>query len=697
MSNLTVHYSGSARGIDRPWLVLEQEGVQDDKATVGDTADLLDKLFDLTPCTEVIEGGEEAETDEEGAPAVSLGLDEVKTIVREEFGFASCGDGDGDRYLLRVYRSDISMPYKLLFDNGEQISVVQKNSYHQAVVAVDLGDRAELDYPVADPERFRYRWRSVRDRTGALLPVSVSVVGRYLQFPREVAGLLEIGYPVAYDLVEIRIPRKDDEPGQCRVTALYAGTAEEIDIKTVAIDPAMDGFARRFGCSGGDDDYEFPDNDEPVCYERIYHRVLCRCTKEDSGKSYWTEDEVPCPDWLQEKGYSGRFSLGSRSLIEKYVDCGGAVEGTGTAQEYEDICCEPGTPPECDKIYRKFGGGKAYDREAAIAEYGANVVLIPVGPRDGQCGEWVTEYKKPPGNCCDNPPELLWEKTHDVLSWWSSYTFRVDGESGIPPYSWSVSGYGLSVTGDGANGLVSVSDCFTGGEVIATDACGQQVVHEVASDSEAIYEDLIVDEANSADIIADNSSGWIRVEGGKLPLSITVDGVGFWADEGRSVKTKTFNGREFKIYTSDACGGCSVEIKDACGDIAWANPRATLGEWVDLGVDANCVAYGDVSEAEYNFDGNLRHTWTLEAGLYRTKLVVIVRSDLVLGTLSCSDCPVRDKDGEFEDFRGDTCGMDLAAAIPTRWPCYASSPWGNDRIECAVIEERRNWEFRCLL
>lgn len=97
------------------------------------------------------------------------------------------------------------------------------------------------------------------------------------------------------------------------------------------------------------------------------------------------------------------------------------------------------------------------------------------------------------------------------------------------------------------------------------------------------FRDFLYDDENSADVIADWSEAWIRVEGGKPPFTVNVEGYGFWVESGYTQKYGTFQNREIKIYASDACGHCYVTVEDSCGSIVTGDLKSTSGNWEYLG------------------------------------------------------------------------------------------------------------------
>ena len=101
---------------------------------------------------------------------------------------------------------------------------------------------------------------------------------------------------------------------------------------------------------------------------------------------------------------------------------------------------------------------------------------------------------------------------------------------------------------------------------------------------------IYFDEADSTEIIADNSKGLITVTGGRAPYHWQVRGSGFWANEActwRDVETDT---PFLWIYTKDSCGPCYVWCNDGCSDQSWLI-RSAVGQWVQINSDDpnNCM------------------------------------------------------------------------------------------------------------
>jgi len=99
---------------------------------------------------------------------------------------------------------------------------------------------------------------------------------------------------------------------------------------------------------------------------------------------------------------------------------------------------------------------------------------------------------------------------------------------------------------------------------------------------------LEFDYDNSADVIADYGSGYMVWAGGEPPFSVTVGGVEFYLDAGRTT-TEVYNhpNRSIKVYAGDSCGGGDITITDACGSSVSGKFRAADGRWIIYQTAAN--------------------------------------------------------------------------------------------------------------
>lgn len=102
-------------------------------------------------------------------------------------------------------------------------------------------------------------------------------------------------------------------------------------------------------------------------------------------------------------------------------------------------------------------------------------------------------------------------------------------------------------------------------------------------------EPLEWDSDNSIDVIVDDSKGIVSFTGGKLPLTVSVRGSGFFINA-KGDRDAVLSGRSFFIYTGDACGTGSYTVTDGC-TTAKGTVKSTDGVW-----EGDCTVY---SVADY--------------------------------------------------------------------------------------------------
>lgn len=140
------------------------------------------------------------------------------------------------------------------------------------------------------------------------------------------------------------------------------------------------------------------------------------------------------------------------------------------------------------------------------------------------------------------------------------------------------------------------------------------------------YEDPEWDTENSVEVLADNSNGLVFVTGGKGPYTweIEIGAVGFsFFDDAVIVRTSD---PQVRVYTSDACGACTIICTDDCGETTSGSVRAADGRWVTIDDRSIGGRYPEFNELVA--DGTL---YDCTANGYRTSRVV---NDEVQGGLA---------------------------------------------------------------
>ena len=92
----------------------------------------------------------------------------------------------------------------------------------------------------------------------------------------------------------------------------------------------------------------------------------------------------------------------------------------------------------------------------------------------------------------------------------------------------------------------------------------------------------IYDYESSPEVLNDNAHTVVYWDDGKAPFTATIVGEGFFADYGKTEKTKVVTTRYLHLYSGDACGNCEITITDICGRSTTGGITSTSGNWVDL-------------------------------------------------------------------------------------------------------------------
>lgn len=170
-------------------------------------------------------------------------------------------------------------------------------------------------------------------------------------------------------------------------------------------------------CPFDDTDFIFGDPGQAAaCFIQIQNEVLGRCSGELLKPISYTYKSTPCPpgvvpQWNNPSTYNYNPALPEYYKILEYVtsrtyeyDGGQAL----TAEEYNDICCDPPVKasciPPCRNIKSIFYGVDIDGgREKYIKEYGGKTIFVPVGTKAGPCGTLTDKFIDSGSACCLMP------------------------------------------------------------------------------------------------------------------------------------------------------------------------------------------------------------------------------------------------------------------------------------------------------
>lgn len=153
-----------------------------------------------------------------------------------------------------------------------------------------------------------------------------------------------------------------------------------------------------------------------------------------------------------------------------------------TAEQMEDICCEPTSALECCRTVEPRWEG--HTEQEALEHLGITLdeqgrdsageyVSIELYPRTKPCGEKVTEYDLRPTHCCDEIDAMSWDEavSVDFLPDGQKGVVAVDG--GMGPFTWTAVSDGLYLLRpDGQVTKRLSTDLPVAWVYMAHDACG---------------------------------------------------------------------------------------------------------------------------------------------------------------------------------------------------------------------------------
>lgn len=435
------------------WLRLEQEGVEEDIATVADAADVLDSLYDLEPCEDRRAERESSSEDlpqEEDEPT-----SEDLAMAAQAISYLGCDqEPDGSiQVTVRVIRSDSRHPYVLRITGGRvtaastgqaDVPITVQEDYQQHIL-VESARSVVLPYPVVSGFSARWQGPVVGEEGLTITPPPISRTGTTLHWPGTITGTIAVSYLTTYDRATVLVYGVDGGRGEATVRCFCHGLVEELEIEVPEL---------------ADDLRHCPDvywkaitDSKVTCYKTITRRNLCNCSKEEvSSETY--DQIVPCPPGAPTRcqGAADRCMhlLGSETVIE-YVECANDSDVPGrpgqryavaSREFYKEKCCEyPSFKlPQCpEKIGLYKGGSPIKGGEAMYRRiYGKATVFVPVTPKGGICGEHITRQIIEAESCCDAVPELRWDDDNspDYIAKNSSVVVRV--LDGVPPFRWSL-------------------------------------------------------------------------------------------------------------------------------------------------------------------------------------------------------------------------------------------------------------------
>lgn len=538
------------------WIRLEQtQATLPGPPSLGGTAEMLDRVYGIDPCEEGLGGGGEAAGDDPSAEDVEESL----ALLLDDAGLCRQGHWLA---AVNVYRTHEQPGYELRSETATVETVALVEESHQQVVDVD-GPLIALERPYAG------------SLTGIPAGVNWEVRGGTVNLDRPVRDRLTLRYQTKYERVTLRVPTRQTDGGEeyepAAVVAFWGDMAAECALEPPEPESDEDREAREDICRK-----LRPEPSEPGdCWKIVRHYYRCECSNSRTGE--W-EERVPAPC----DGSPAGAGVGVEESFDGYIDCG-ERDDVHDPEFYKQRCCEyPPTPlPRCREMRRVYRGGHEIESgpEHWKNIYGENVILHPVLPEGGVCGDEITRWNVPQKNCCDGITPL-WPDPDNPENIWPDGSYRIevhDGKEG--ELTWKGTG-GLKFVDSGTDTyrtvsravLVKADSSVCPHPVITVnDGCDPLIMQFEGPDAEppTLPDDMAIqpDTRFSVQVLS----------GGVKPFRWSVSGVELlgWSADGSEAYLRT-RGRD------DWCTA-TVEVIDVCGQSASMTiMNAATGRWVEL-------------------------------------------------------------------------------------------------------------------
>ena len=333
-------------------------------------------------------------------------------------------------------------------------------------------------------------------------------------FRDNIIGAVHLSYKTTYDEVTLNVKAVDGEMGGCQCLLFYQSTVTEVNIVP-------------------------PEVDEEAKALLDCHTPVDLSSSGSSGDGTTPEADVD-------------FDCFIRVINEARCNCA-PYDTAATSEEVYQV--------PCDTPWASGNVSGAYDTyfEAVVIKGYSSVYCINFEPWEGSTDEYYIE------KCCVPPPDDI--------------SLPICKESKAIDYG------GQDIIGGRAKytplELSNTSVSFV--PVSPKDGiCGEiTYVQNVKSKNccdDPFYEDMVVDEDESVEVLADYSSGVIFWTGGTGTVDIILSGSGFYLDDMFTQTSGTVYGNFVRIFTEDACGACVVRLDDGCTQDEHVI-RSTDGTW----------------------------------------------------------------------------------------------------------------------
>ena len=462
--------SGSAAEF---WIHVEQVKAESETPTLGEVAELVNSLLGVDPCDKYVDVITTPFNEEEDYSDIPDDIFKDAAIAQRKaskvqekaafflskvqeyakFDMCSIDSSTGDyETQLKVGRSHQTEEYSLLILDGRVTKTVEIREIFSKDYEIEKGYSIDLPFPIINDVNNSFSFENVvYGPFGPETSPDVTITGRTLSWEGPVTGTLSVSYKTVYDLVDIIVYGSDEsELRDAEALCSYKGMIDATDIEPPEQDPTSTETDKAKYCDAINR-IEFtvgPNTDVVTCYEVVTYEYRCKCAPDTVAYSVEKKEIVTCPDDIRcglglmsdtrkvGDHYECSSYMGSRTVVADYVSCPDSLYNNQMGsyapnpersrvsypEYYEKICCVPpeGDLPLCVSLYEK-NRGKQLDKDV-LAElqrrYGDRLRLLPVSPKDGDCGYTKTDVAVKPLACCEfvEPLEIDSDKSATVLS-----------------------------------------------------------------------------------------------------------------------------------------------------------------------------------------------------------------------------------------------------------------------------------------
>lgn len=623
--SLQINFSlkGGGRPVDPYWLRMEMVKNDDTQMTVGEAADFIDTLYDVSICGRANDDPQTIELQE--TPAASAWEQALARLRLPSCEALAAMEDDAGAYdaQLKVYRSHQGELYKMLLSSGDIRSVVRTEE--RVTLTLDIEDKSYITLNTPIVHSPIIAWQGVDGP-------DIRIIGNTLYWDGVFTGVLRAEFNTIYDLVDIHVHGiatgeqeivdgsigdgkwlgtgwySGDEDGtelldakdiECAVLAFYHYQFETIILHKPEIDESVsiDDMMAICEWAGstivpGDDDF----GRDGECFKAVKSIEICECGGERN--TIRKQVKTGCPPGVKSGTVvnEGKEEAGGFD----FVDCGGRDE-VSTDAYYEETCCRGRNDaaedllPKCRERHSLHIGNCKPDYEWLKKAYGEDVQVVMVGAKEGACGELIVTQDTSGSSCCEGVSGLSWDDERSAKVAAQGTVAIVYVEGGRLPVYVKVRGKGFSLDGEGLRDGIVDGHAIN---IFADDgSCGAAKV-------------TVTDGCSTANGVVKSPNGsWYElppIEQRQCPASGAAD----WSGSTFDIEFQQFQLRErpqgnTEWHPGAGCQNCLSGGISACNPPVWHSARCSECEGYTCIVKAKADTNGCTSNDDFENDNGV--------------------------------------------------------------------------------------------